>query len=126
GGPGAATARGGLPPLLSLRTSGGRTDEVVVVGGEPPHSRPGSGVVDVMVAADVASVLQVEAGAEYTAVTEGLDSREIPVRVTGVFQPRDPLAPVWDLDPLLLSTATIPVGAPPTPPLAVRAALVTD
>jgi len=125
-GQGVTTAPDGLPPVISFHTIGGLTDEVVMVDGEPPHTRPGSGVVDVMVAADVASVLQVEAGAEYTAVTEGLDSREIPVRVTGVFQPRDPLAPVWDLDPLLLSTATIPVGAPPTPPLAVRAALVTD
>src|SRR5690606_10364251 len=97
-----------------------------MVSGRPPATPADTGVVEVMVAAQVAEVLGVRAGGEYVAVTLGRPGHEGPIRVSGLFAAHDAAAPVGQSDPLLLETTLTAVGDTPDAPKAVRAALVTD
>jgi hypothetical protein len=123
-GPGVSTAPHGVPPVISFHAQTGLAGAASLVAGRAPASDETG--VEVMVAAGVAEVLQVQAGGEYVAVTAGRVGHEVPVRVSGVFSAEDTTDPVWAGEPLLLETALTPVGASPTPPSAIRAVLVTD
>src|SRR5690606_13213653 len=125
-GPGVTTEPEGHPPVISFHVQTGLDRETSMVSGRPPATRADTGVVEVMVAADVADVLRVRTGGEYVAVTAGLSGHEVPIRVSGVFAARDAAAPVWQSELLLLETTLTALGDVPDAPMAVRAALVTD
>jgi putative ABC transport system permease protein len=133
-GAGVVAAPHGFAPVVSLHHQPGLVDEIELVEGEPPQTDLAGGVVEVMVAAEVAEQVGLVVGRDYalhpgrvvSQPDEEPGGQSLTVRVSGVFVPRDPGAPVWDHAPLLLSAGTIAIPAD-TPPLpTTRAALVTD
>jgi putative ABC transport system permease protein len=133
-GDGVTSAPQGFAPVVSFHYQPGLIDEVDLIEGEAPVTDVAEGVVEVMVAEDVAAWLGLEVGGEYALhpgrVVNYPDqpgrSGDPVVRVSGVFVPHDPDAQVWQHAPLLLRTGTtvIPADVPPLP--TTQATLVTD
>jgi putative ABC transport system permease protein len=124
----------GFAPVVSFHYQPGLADEIDLLEGDLPASDPPGNVIEVMVAAEVAEHIGVTVGRQYalhpgqvvTYPDDPADAGQPVVRISGVFAPRDPHAPVWDHAPLLLrpGTTAIPADTPPLP--TTRVALVTD
>jgi putative ABC transport system permease protein len=99
-GPAISYQPGGFAPRVTIEFHTGVAEAVTMRRGAPPASR--DGVVDVMVSEAVADTLALRVGGQYLF----LDQQ--PVRVAGVFIPRDAAAPIWLSEPTALATGLLP------------------
>ena len=104
----------GLMPLVTIYHQTDLAGEVTLVEGTTPDTGSGreAAEIEVMVAARVAEALGLRAGQVYH-LLPGVAAEPpqplgqvtgpvVAVRVSGVFRPRDPAAPAWQLDQRLL------------------------
>lgn len=133
-GDGVVAAPDGFAPVVSLLHQTGLAEDLTIVAGEAPMSSPDDRVIEVMVASAVAEALGLRAGGEYVlhpaTMVNAPDAEAAPdtltVRVSGVFEPRDRTAPVWDHASLLLDPAVTSIPADTPPPSTLQAVLATD
>ncbi|HEY8451558.1 MAG: FtsX-like permease family protein [Micromonosporaceae bacterium] len=133
-GDGVVAAPDGFAPVVTLLFQPDLERELRLLSGRPPATSPADGVVEVLVAAEVAEALGLRAGGEYLlhpgiVVNEpdvGRSPNALVLRVSGVFQPLDVTAPVWDHARSILDVGvtSIPQGLPPLTTL--QATFVTD
>jgi putative ABC transport system permease protein len=105
----------GFLPLATLHHQTGLAGEIRVVDGTEPATEPGGRVVRVMASAEVAGAFGMRVGQAYQLLLgvaplapERVAESEAPrllIELTGVFEPRDPAAPVWEFDRRLLRPA---------------------
>jgi putative ABC transport system permease protein len=133
-GDGVVAAPDGFAPVVSLLHQTGLAAEVTIVAGVPPVTSPEDRLIEAMVAAEVAEALGLRAGGEYVLHPAKLvnepDAESAPdtltVRISGVFEPADRTAPVWDHIPLLLEPGVTAIPGDMPPPSTLQAALATD
>jgi putative ABC transport system permease protein len=133
-GDGVTAAPDGWAPVVALHHQTDLAAEITVVDGSPPATAPGSGVIEVMADQQVAATLGLRVGEHYLLRPGQLgippapppDGTGLPVRLSGVFIPRDRSAAVWEPVPELLTTTVMRVPAATPWPRAIRADLVTD
>jgi putative ABC transport system permease protein len=114
-GPGVVTDPLGLQPLVTLHHQTGLAPATRLVDGAAPATQPvtdpAEAVIEVMVAAQVAEAFGLRAGETYRLwfgvaplppVQPDPGTPQVAVTVTGVFEPIDPAAPIWQSDPRLL------------------------
>ena len=89
----------GRDPLLwtSLGFISGLEDHVDLVGGAFPQV--GGQVLDVLASRALAEQMGLQLGEGYVLLGSDDDGRQIPVRIAGIWQPRDPGAPFWFYQP---------------------------
>jgi putative ABC transport system permease protein len=88
-------------PLLwtDLGFVSGLEDHIEVVEGTFPGSGDLSDAVDVLVSQALANQLGLQVGERYTLFGSGRDGAQIPVRIAGVWQPRNGLESFWFYQP---------------------------
>src|SRR5690606_27143457 len=124
----------GFASVVALHHQPGLEREFVLTQGRLPRTDVDAGRLEVVAAEAVAERLGMTVGRDYLFhagdVTnypdEGPDRDSVPVRLVGVFTPRDPSAPVWDHAPLLLEPTTVRIPGDNPPPATLQATLVTD
>jgi putative ABC transport system permease protein len=120
-GEGVSTELSDAMPLASLHHQTDLLNEVTVTDGTAPVTRRADRladtVIEVMASEQVAEALGLRVGQVYHLLPGVAARAPIPVdeapgpavaiELTGVFEPRDPAAPVWQFDPRLLTAGTI-------------------
>jgi putative ABC transport system permease protein len=114
-GPGVVTDPLALHPLVTLHHQTGLAPEIQLVDGVPPATGPvidpAEAAIEVMAAAEVADTFGLRVGQTYhllfgVAPLPPGQSRpgtpQLAITLTGVFQPADPAAAIWQSDPRLL------------------------
>jgi putative ABC transport system permease protein len=139
-GEGLATGLDGYFPAAALHYQTDLPPELTVVDGAAPATDrgtvPSQRVIEVMTSVEIADALAMRVGETYRLlpgvavwgqkVDEAADLTAVPVRLTGLFEPRDASAAVWEFDPRLLTAAEFAWPAGDGELLIFRATLITD
>lgn len=136
-GEGVSSEPSGYMPLVHLHHQTGIHEAVELADGALPATNPARGLVEVMASTQVAEALGLAIGEiyhllpgvaeEFPYSADQAAGPTVAITLTGVFQPRDPGAASWELDPQLLAAGVRQWPSDPAVPTPLRqATLVTD
>jgi putative ABC transport system permease protein len=88
-------------PLLWASTGfvGDLEEHVELVEGAYPQADTPDGAVEVIISRPTAETIGLQVGETYTLFTSGPDNVQIPLRISGVWQPADPATSFWFYQP---------------------------